>query len=375
MNAPAPQPKPDAKDRLINPRAAYDWSRISNELDEAGLSLSAFRVYFNLLRRSDKHFTCYPGGRRIAEDCGLNRETVIKALHELETRGLLQINRNWGRSSDYEILPLSSWKDKDGNPKYPPEPVGKTDSSENPTSRKNRTDLPEKPTTPVGKSDTNRIQLTESKETTTTPRACASVKVPELAEAPSSSLSSAGGVSEEPSDHLSPDDRLELDAIANDFGSDRRQKAKAVAVAKRRGMEFVREQADIVRSKKDVRNLAGAFEKACDSPEGWKRPKAAAKKPTRHRTSDSKPAGAPSEPLVDFSAELVWWQSASEAQKEEILSDPRLDLYRKSMRKRVTTASLGLNVLRQVLADRAQERAGSSATAFVTAQRSAQEAA
>jgi hypothetical protein len=125
---------PEVKDRLINPRAAYDWSRISNELDEAGLSLSAFRVYFNLLRRSDKHFTCYPGGRRIAEDCGLNRETVIKALHELETRGMLQINRNWGRSSDYEILPLSSWKDKGGNLKYPPEPVGKTD---NPC-RKNR---------------------------------------------------------------------------------------------------------------------------------------------------------------------------------------------------------------------------------------------
>jgi hypothetical protein len=143
------QPKPEVKDRLINPRAAYDWSRISNELDEAGLSLSAFRVYFNLLRRSDKHFTCYPGGRRIAEDCGLNRETVIKALHELETRGMLQINRNWGRSSDYEILPLSSWKDKDGNLKYPPEPVGKTDRSENPTSRKNRQPLSEKPTQTV----------------------------------------------------------------------------------------------------------------------------------------------------------------------------------------------------------------------------------
>ena len=138
----AQQPKSEVKDRLINPRAAYDWSRISNELDEAGLSLSTFRVYFNLLRRSDKHFTCYPGGRRIAEDCGLNRETVIKALHELETRGMLQINRNWGRSSDYEILPLSSWKDKDGNLKYPPEPVGKTDRSENPNGPAGKTDNP-----------------------------------------------------------------------------------------------------------------------------------------------------------------------------------------------------------------------------------------
>jgi hypothetical protein len=48
-------------------------------------------------------------------------------------------------------------------------------------------------------------------------------------------------------------------------------------------MPFVREQAAIVRLQKmRLRNLAGAFEKACDSPEGWKRPKLdAGKKPAR----------------------------------------------------------------------------------------------
>lgn len=212
--------------------------------------------------------------------------------------------------------------------------------------------------------------------TTTTPRARTHTQADVLvAEAPSSSFSSVDGVSEEPAGKLSSEDRLELDAITNDFRSDGCQKAKAVACAKRRGMEFVREQADIVRTKQNLRNLAGAFEKACDSLEGWKRPKAAAKKPARAKALEPKPEEAPPEPSADFSAELAWWQSASEAQEQGILSDPRLDLYRKSMRKRVTAASLGLNVLRQVLADQAQERAGSSATAFVTAQRSAQEAA
>jgi hypothetical protein len=39
-----------------------------------------------------------------------------------------------------------------------------------------------------------------------------------------------------------------------------------------------------------LRNLAGAFEKACDSPEGWKRPKPATdKKPARKAEPSPKP--------------------------------------------------------------------------------------
>jgi hypothetical protein len=38
---------PEVKDRLTNLRSAYDWSRISNELDDMALSMPAFRVYCN----------------------------------------------------------------------------------------------------------------------------------------------------------------------------------------------------------------------------------------------------------------------------------------------------------------------------------------
>jgi hypothetical protein len=206
-------------------------------------------------------------------------------------------------------LPLSSWKDKDGNLKYPPEPVGKTDRSENPNG-------------PVGKTDTNRIQSTESKETTTTPCVSAPAEA-ELSVGPApSSFSSVGGVSEELSGNLSPQNRLELDAIALEFDSDGRQKAKAEACAKRRGMAFVREQANIVRLQQTrLRNLAGAFEKACDSPEGWKRPKLAASKKPARKVEPSpmpEPPGAPApEPLTPEQ------QQAMDATRRALLDSPR----------------------------------------------------
>lgn len=218
-------------------------------------------------------------------------------------------------------------------------------------------------------SSLNPIQET----TTTTPRAGTPAEASAtVGQAPSSSFSFAGAVSEEPSGDLATEERLELDGILRDFDSDSRQKGKALACAKRRGMAFVREQADIVRTSKKLQNLAGAFEKACDSPEGWKRPKSAAsQKPAPRKAPEPKPEEGPSEPRADFSAELAWWQSAGGAQKEEILRDPRFGAFRHSMRKGVTTASLGLNVLREVLAERSRKKEAASVAALETPQEAA----
>jgi hypothetical protein len=132
---------------------------------------------------------------------------------------------------------------------------------------------------------------------------------------------------------------------------DGRQKVKAEACAKRRGMAFVREQAEIVRLQKArLRNLAGPFEKACDSPEGWKRPKPAApKKPARRVDAGPKPQ----EPVVqaaDFSAELAWWQGATEAQKEAALRHEKLALYRPNVIGKTNPGPIFLSALRGVLA-------------------------
>jgi hypothetical protein len=221
-----------------------------------------------------------------------------------------------------------------------------------------------------------RAETTKTESTTTTAHAREGTPAKAavlVVEAPSSSLSFVGG-KEEPSGELTPQDRLDLDQLGVEFGSDGRQQAKAEGCAKRRGMAFVREQASIVRNDPKIRNLAGAFEKACDSPEGWKRPKAAPKKPTHRKPVDPKPEGAPSEPRADFSAELAWWQSATEAQKEDILRDPRFDLFRKSMRKGVTPSSLGLPVLREVLAELAR-KAACAAAEMAKAQQPEQKAA
>jgi hypothetical protein len=363
---------PEAKDRLVNPRSAYDWSRISSELDDMGLSVQAFRVYCNLLRRSDKHsHSCYPGVRRIAEDCRLNKDTVGHAISELEKAGMLKTHKSHGMRTDYEILPLSEWK-------MPPGTVrnkGTVETRNGQTVRNGGTPVSETKVHPVSETrGPNPIHYNPIQETTTTTRARAHTKAARpVAEAPSSFSSVVGGVSEEPSGELTLEDRLDLDRIALEFGSDSRQKAKAEATAKRRGMAFVREQADIVRNDPKIRNLAGAFERACDSPDGWKRPKAAPKKPARKKAPEPQPE-APSEPQADFWAELAWWQSATDAQREDILRDPRFDLHRHRMRKGVTAASLGLPVLREVLAELAQQAAG-AATAFERAQQPAEKAA
>jgi hypothetical protein len=196
-------------------------------------------------------------------------------------------------------------------------------------------------------------QTTPESTTTTRPEALEAKERTWVTAAPSSSFSLVGGVSEELSGNLSAQDQLELDAIALEFDSDGRQKAKAEACAKRRGMAFVREQAAIVQLQKTrLRNLAGAFEKACDSPEGWKRPKpVATKKPARRVNADPKPQ----EPVVqaaDFSAELAWWQRATEAQKEAALSHEKLALYRPNVIGKSNPGPIFLSVLRGVLAQK-----------------------
>ena len=95
---------------------------------------------------------------------------------------------------------------------------------------------------------------------------------PKATEEPSSSLSCVvGNQDQESCGHLTAADRQQLEAIGEEFGLDSRQQGKMVASAKRQGISYVIEQADIVRSKPSIKNLAGALERALDTPGGWKR--------------------------------------------------------------------------------------------------------
>jgi len=151
-----------------------------------------------------------------------------------------------------------------------------------------------------------------SKETTTTcGRAQAKANDPAPEQSSSSFFSADGRSEEKPSGELSPEDDAKLEHICDEFVSDPRQLDKARMCAKRRGMPFVLEQAEIVRlefQEEKIRKPSSAFEAACDSPEGWKRPKPAIK-PERKRK-----ASLPASPVLDR------WKAATTDEREEWLT-------------------------------------------------------
>lgn len=67
---------------------------IHSELDDAGLSPYAFRIYCHLARRANMTGKAWPGKESMAAICGLGRTSVLKALTELEERKMLIIQRN-----------------------------------------------------------------------------------------------------------------------------------------------------------------------------------------------------------------------------------------------------------------------------------------
>jgi hypothetical protein len=318
------------------------------------LSMPAFRVYCNLLRRSDKHsHTCYPGSRRIAHDCRANRKTILEALQELEERGMLRVERGWGKRSDYEILPKTSWK-----------LVPKTDQSETGTGPDEE---PESGTsfTPVQNRDRNHNHSSSNpiqKTTTTTPGACTPEPEPQTKAETVVVVDSSGAGGFE-AEEKRRDERLE--ALRNDFPLNPTQVNEICRIAKDKGISYVERCIEYTRRNAKKNKPAYLLKLLREEAQITAEPERRAKK--HLLKPDPKPEGAPSEPPADFSAELAWWQSATDARREAILRDPRFDLYRKSMRKGVTAASLGLPVLREVLAELAQE-ASCAATVLERAQ-------
>ena len=76
---------------------------IHSTLDDAKLSLAAFRVFCHLARRAGVSRVAYPGIRSIVSVCGINKKTAWRALSELEQRGFLRRKGSPGRSNSYTI--------------------------------------------------------------------------------------------------------------------------------------------------------------------------------------------------------------------------------------------------------------------------------
>lgn len=91
-------------------------------LDDAGLSLAAFRLYCHLSRRAGRS-GIYPAVKSMAATCRINEDTVWRALSELEARGMLERKPRPGRSTEIILQPPSTWRKTGGTGKEgaPPE--------------------------------------------------------------------------------------------------------------------------------------------------------------------------------------------------------------------------------------------------------------
>jgi DNA-binding MarR family transcriptional regulator len=84
---------------------------VRSDLDDAGLSPAAFRVLAHLARRAGSNGEAFPGVASMAKTCQLNRDTIWRALSELEAAGWLKRRQRLGASTVYTLVEAASGKE------------------------------------------------------------------------------------------------------------------------------------------------------------------------------------------------------------------------------------------------------------------------
>ncbi len=94
---------------------------IHSELDDAGLSPYAFRIYCHLARRANVSGKAWPGACSMSRICGMSENTVRKAIGELEARNMVKVKRSRGgrESNHYHLNSKKFWTPADDNGKDP----------------------------------------------------------------------------------------------------------------------------------------------------------------------------------------------------------------------------------------------------------------
>lgn len=97
---------------------------LHSDLDDAGLSVHAFRVYCHLARRANMTGRAWPGAASMAAITRLSENTVRKGIAELEARGMLRVTRSEGgrASNNYYLTARRDWIDEIASPS-PREPL------------------------------------------------------------------------------------------------------------------------------------------------------------------------------------------------------------------------------------------------------------
>jgi hypothetical protein len=85
---------------------------VHSSIDDAGLSVHAFRVLCHVSRRGN----CTEGLKGIARSCRMNKDTAAKALRELERRKAITAEGRSGESTIRRVAPFELWIPAEGNP-------------------------------------------------------------------------------------------------------------------------------------------------------------------------------------------------------------------------------------------------------------------
>ncbi len=85
-----------------------NFTRIPNSAFDLHLSSIEFHVLCYLLKcRNSVTGKCFPSYSRIERDCHISRSSVVKAVKQLEEKGVITVTRNYRkkvmRSNSYEI--------------------------------------------------------------------------------------------------------------------------------------------------------------------------------------------------------------------------------------------------------------------------------
>lgn len=84
---------------------------VHSSLDDAGLSVYAFRVYCHIARRANRKGSAFPGADSMSSVCGMGRTKIKEAVKELEDRNMLVVHRTSGgtKSNVYVLTSQSNW--------------------------------------------------------------------------------------------------------------------------------------------------------------------------------------------------------------------------------------------------------------------------
>ena len=84
---------------------------VHSSLDDAGLSVYAFRVYCHIARRANRTGSAFPGADSMADVCGMGRTKIKEAVKELEERNMLVVHRTSGgtKSNIYVLTSQAKW--------------------------------------------------------------------------------------------------------------------------------------------------------------------------------------------------------------------------------------------------------------------------